>query len=60
MEYSNPQLIQVQLIQVSHNPEVYIYIYIENEKCCSQLNTYFKIHTAYRKADEPLVWSDKI
>jgi hypothetical protein len=32
---------------------------MENEKCSSQLNTYFKRHMAFRKVDESLVCSDK-
>jgi hypothetical protein len=31
----------------------------KNEKCCSQLSTYFKRLVAFRKADESLVCSDK-
>jgi hypothetical protein len=27
---------------------------MENEKCCSQLSTYFERHMAFRKADESL------
>jgi hypothetical protein len=32
---------------------------MENEKCCSQLRTYFKINMAVRKAHESLVCSGK-
>jgi hypothetical protein len=35
---------------------------LKNENCCSQFNTYFKGHMAFRsfrKADESLVCSDK-
>jgi hypothetical protein len=32
---------------------------MKNEKCCSQLSTYFKRHLAIRKADESLVCSEK-
>jgi hypothetical protein len=27
---------------------------MKDEKCCSQLSTYFKTHMAFRKADESL------
>jgi hypothetical protein len=33
---------------------------MKNEKCCSQLSTYFKRHMAFRKADESLVCPDKL
>jgi hypothetical protein len=32
---------------------------MKNEKCCSQLSTYFKRNMAFRKADESLVCSGK-
>jgi hypothetical protein len=32
---------------------------MKNEKCCSQLSTYFKRRMALRKADESLACSDK-
>jgi hypothetical protein len=32
---------------------------MKNEKCCSQLSTYFKRHLAFRKADESRVCSNK-
>jgi hypothetical protein len=31
----------------------------KNEKCYSQLSTYFERHMGFRKADESLVSSDK-
>jgi hypothetical protein len=31
---------------------------MKNEKCCSQLSTYFKKYTLFRKADESLVCSE--
>jgi hypothetical protein len=40
---------------MSDNPEQNM----KNEKCWSQLSTYFKRHMAFRKADELLVCSDK-
>jgi hypothetical protein len=32
---------------------------MKNEKFCSQLSTYFRRHTTFRKADESPVCSDK-
>jgi hypothetical protein len=32
---------------------------MKNEKCSSQLNTFFKRHMTLRKADESLACSDK-
>jgi hypothetical protein len=52
---SKASLIHLQLNQMSDNP----YRNKQNEKCCSQFNTYFKRHMAFRKADESLVSSDK-
>jgi hypothetical protein len=33
---------------------------MKNEKCCSQLSMYFKKTQDIRKADESLVWSEKL
>jgi hypothetical protein len=32
---------------------------MKNEKCCTQLSTYFERHIAFRNADESLVCSEK-
>jgi hypothetical protein len=49
--YSKPLL-----IRMSDNPDRNM----KNEKCCSQLSTYFKRHLTFRKALKSLVCSDKI
>jgi hypothetical protein len=53
--YSKLSIIRLQLIRVSDNPDRNM----KNEKCCSQLDTYFERHIAFRKADESLLCSDK-
>jgi hypothetical protein len=49
-QYSKPLLIKLQLIHVLDNTDRNI----QNGKRCSQLSTYFKRHTVFRKADESL------
>jgi hypothetical protein len=52
--YSKSSLIRSELTRMSDNPVGNM----KNEKLCSQLNTYFKRHMAFGKANKSLFYSD--